>query len=286
MTVLHSICKQPFIRSCSWNENAKRLSIKIVRGEVWTCCFPPACPVAIKPSRQTFLSRARGSPINTDIPPHRAMHAKRGPYPSGSSTGVYLQLGSYEDRHCEKCHLSSRLAVPSPCCAVNLELLEVSEECPLPMHMFLLPFPLCSLPFSSGRGRGWPGGLGPQPKWLPLSTLGESITETSIVLTWGVIGRWWAARLGGSKHKLISSDSLLSPAYRLSRTLKLSRQDFSLVGGSSTLYISNEHKVFSNTSVSIQPAQHFSRQVWGCFSNLNEIDQFSHVCCWVVIKWK
>lgn len=125
-----------------------------------------------------------------------------------------------------------------------------------------VPPPLSPLlpPFQFRKRERWPGGLGPKPKCLLLSPLGESITEMGIVLTWGMIGRWWAAGVGGSKNKLISSDSLLSPAYRLSRTLKLPRQDFSQVGGSNTLYISNEHKVFSNTSLSTQPAQHFSHQ--------------------------
>lgn len=81
----------------------------ILRGKVGTHRSLPACAVAITNSQQPFLSGAGGSPINTDIPPHRAMHVKTAPYPSGSSAGVYLQLGGYEDRHGEKCHLSSPL---------------------------------------------------------------------------------------------------------------------------------------------------------------------------------
>lgn len=88
----------------------------ILRRDVGTHRSLPACPVAIKNSQQPFLSAAGDSPINTDIPPQRAMHAKRAPYPSGSSARVYLQLGGYEDRHGEKCHLPFPLAVLTPLC--------------------------------------------------------------------------------------------------------------------------------------------------------------------------
>lgn len=53
------------------------MSVKILRGDVGTRHSLPACPVAIKNSRQPFLSGAGDSPINTDIPTHRAMHTKR-----------------------------------------------------------------------------------------------------------------------------------------------------------------------------------------------------------------
>ena len=97
------------------------MSITILRGDIGTHRSLPACPVVIKNSQQPFLSGAGDSPINTDIPPQRAMHAKRAPYPSGRSAGVYLQLGGYEDRHGEKCHLPSPIAVLTPlCCEVGV----------------------------------------------------------------------------------------------------------------------------------------------------------------------
>lgn len=96
------------------------MPIKIIRRDVGTIRSLSSCPVAIKNSQQAFLSRAGDSPINTDIPPQRAMHAKKAPYPSERSAGVYLQLGGYEDRHGEKCHLPSHLAVLTPlCCEVG-----------------------------------------------------------------------------------------------------------------------------------------------------------------------
>lgn len=92
------------------------MSIKILRGVVRTRRSLPARPAVIRNSQQPFLSGAGDSPINTDIPPQRAVHAKRAPYPSGMTAGVYLQLGGYEDRHGEKCHLPSPLAVLPPLC--------------------------------------------------------------------------------------------------------------------------------------------------------------------------
>lgn len=138
------------------------MSIKILTGDVRTRRSLPACPVAIKNSQQSFQSGAGDSPINTDIPPQRAMHAKRAPYPSDRRAGVYLQLGGYEDRHGEKCHLLSPLAVLTPfCCEVGA----AGVKCPPP-------------PPPPAKGEDDPGGPGARPERLPLSSQGESITQT------------------------------------------------------------------------------------------------------------
>lgn len=85
------------------------------------------------------------------------MHAKRAPYPSRRSAGVYLQLGGNEDRH-GVCTSATRLS-PSLCshlCAVKFKLLEVSENppCPLPhTDTHTLLFSLHSSPTAHGSDR-------------------------------------------------------------------------------------------------------------------------------------
>ncbi|KAK5919573.1 hypothetical protein CgunFtcFv8_023451 [Champsocephalus gunnari] len=144
-----------------------------------------------------FLSGAGDSPINTDIPPQRAMHAKRAPYPSGGPAGVYLHLGGYEDRHGEKCH-SQR----SHLCAVKLRLLEVPEKFS----------PLLSLPHSPpAKGEDDPWVQEPNQKRLPLSSQGESITQTQELPT----------QRGRRRGGCISSSQAAPKATYLSRPYSL-----------------------------------------------------------------
>lgn len=121
LSALHSICNQPVIRGLALE--IKTGSVCPSRSSEGTSgSAAPFLPVRLlsENSQQPFLSGAGDSPINTDIPPQRAVHAKRAPYPPGRSAGVYLQLGGYENRHGEKCHLPSPLGVLTPlCCGVG-----------------------------------------------------------------------------------------------------------------------------------------------------------------------
>ena len=184
----------------------KRLSIKVLSGDVGTRRSHPPPTHTLAPvrflitnSQQPFLSGAGDSPINTDIPPQRAVHAKRAPpYPSGSSAGVYLQLGGYEDRHAEKCHLSSLLAVLAPFVLWSWSCWRCLRSPPslsLYHHHYTQSSSSSSSSFSSSSsspsptaqrrgGDDDPGVQDPRPRRLSLSlslslpSQGESITRT------------------------------------------------------------------------------------------------------------
>lgn len=188
----------------------------------------PACPVVIKNSQQPVLSVAGGSPTNTDIPPQRVMHAKRASYPSGRSAGVYLQLGGYEDRHGEKCHLPSPLAVLTPLCCEVGAAGGVWEFLPPPPPRQPPPLPL---PSPTAKRKDDLGVREPS-KNASLSTrrVNQSQTLASFPKRGAGGGRGGGT---GSSKRYLSLPPLLPPSLARSlpqllhtNMLKLSRQDF------------------------------------------------------------
>lgn len=112
-----------------------RLSIKILRRGIGTCRSLHACPAAVKSSQQPFLSGAGDLPINTDIPPQRAMHAKKG---LTLLEGVLVSIFSWVAMRTDMVKSATCLPVSlcSHFCTVKLRLLEMSEKFFPPLLLF------------------------------------------------------------------------------------------------------------------------------------------------------
>lgn len=156
---------------------------------------------------------------------------KRASYPSGRSAGVYLQLGGYEDRHGEKCHL------PFPLAALTLLLLlcevvaagDMREVLP-PAPPVLPPHP----PSPTAKGEDDPG---VQERDENISLFPHRVNQSH--------RHWYRLHRGGDRVRRMGSGGgsslplrllqtplispVLSPSLAcslpISQTLKLSQQD-------------------------------------------------------------
>lgn len=181
--------------------------MKILGGDARTHRYRPACPVAIKNSQQPFLSGAGGSPINTDIPPHRAMHAKRA---LTLLEGVLVSIFSWVAIRTDM--LKSATCLPpllcSHLCAVKLELLESEKSTPPPtpphtqtflllLLLLLLIFSLCSLLFQL-RERMTRGSKTPTTTPPSLQSITQRLVSPPQGNMWGC-----DRRVEGSHHLLL-----------------------------------------------------------------------------------